>query len=60
MSIECQTDCDDQAADCVSCPVVDFDPWQGNFSNLLVENNRIYGGFADEVRQSDEFTLAVY
>jgi hypothetical protein len=39
--------------------VVDFDPWQGNFSNLLVENNRIYGGFADEVRQSDGSTSAV-
>jgi len=29
--------------------VVDFDPWQGNFSDLLVENNRIYGGFAETV-----------
>ncbi|KAG7553539.1 hypothetical protein FFLO_03046 [Filobasidium floriforme] len=32
--------------------MVDFDPWQGNFSNLLVENNRIYGGFADEYGNS--------
>jgi hypothetical protein len=29
--------------------VVDFDPWKGNYSNLLVEDNRIYGGFAERV-----------
>lgn len=27
--------------------IVDYSPWNGNFSNLLVEGNQIYGGFAD-------------
>jgi hypothetical protein len=35
--------------DLIDYIVVDFDPWQGNFSDLLVENNRIYGGFAETV-----------
>ena len=27
--------------------MVDYLPWKGNYSNTVVRNNTIYGGFAD-------------
>ena len=26
--------------------MVDYDPWNGNYTNTVVRNNMIYGGFA--------------
>ena len=28
--------------------MVDYDPWQGNYTNTIVRNNVIAGGFATE------------
>lgn len=28
--------------------MVDFEPWKGNFTDVVVHNNTIYGGFATD------------
>ena len=28
--------------------MVDYEPWSGNYTNTIVRNNMIYGGFANE------------
>lgn len=33
--------------------MVDYDPWQGNFTDTVVRNNRIVGGFATD-QEDDE------
>ncbi|EJF62335.1 hypothetical protein DICSQDRAFT_135925 [Dichomitus squalens LYAD-421 SS1] len=34
--------------------MVDYEPWSGNYTNTIVRNNMIYGGFATEPAVSDE------
>lgn len=32
--------------------MVDYDPWKGNYTNTIVRNNRIAGGFATDQQDS--------
>ncbi|EMD40507.1 hypothetical protein CERSUDRAFT_111104 [Gelatoporia subvermispora B] len=34
--------------------MVDYDPWKGNFTNTIVRNNLIKGGFADGIPSGNE------
>ncbi|KAI0650454.1 hypothetical protein C8Q79DRAFT_998300 [Trametes meyenii] len=34
--------------------MVDYDPWNGNYSNTIVRNNNIRGGFATETAEAGE------
>lgn len=34
--------------------MVDYDPWNGNYTNTVVYNNTILGGFSDEKEESNE------
>jgi hypothetical protein len=34
--------------------MVDYLPWQGNYTNTIVRNNQIVGGFADEPSDGNE------
>jgi hypothetical protein len=49
---------EDQVLIAVFRTVVDYSPWQGNYSNLLVEGNNIFGGFADSVGSKTKLTRA--
>lgn len=32
--------------------MVDYDPWKGNYTDTIVRNNRIAGGFATDQQDS--------
>lgn len=34
--------------------MVDYDPWSGNYTNTIVQNNLIFGGFANDGDEEDE------
>ena len=45
--------------------MVDYEPWKGNYSNVVVRENTIYGGFATSPNNGsttdgeDEFTAII-
>ena len=45
--------------------LVDFEPWKGNYTNVIVRDNTIYGGFATEANDGssedgeDAFTAII-